>query len=149
MTDVSPQMKLLEELLSGQRLAVLSTHSKGQPYSNLVAFAATQGLKDILFATTRATRKFDNITEDSRVAMLIDNRSNQVEDFHDAAAVTATGTAEELKGENREKYVEIYLNKHPYMKEFVMSPTCALLRVTVDKYYLVTQFQKVMVLSPK
>lgn len=149
MTDVSPHMKRLEELLAGQRLAVLSTHSKGQPYSSLVAFASTQGLKHLLFATTRATRKFDNITEDSRVAMLIDNRSNQVEDFHDAAAVTATGTAEELKGKDREKYLEIYLNKHPYMKEFVMSPTCALLRVTVDKYYLVTQFQKVMLLSPK
>jgi len=33
--------QVLRELLSNQRLAVLSTHNSGQPYASLVAFACS------------------------------------------------------------------------------------------------------------
>jgi hypothetical protein len=50
----------------------------------------------LFFATTRAKRKYANLSIDSRVAMLIDNRSNIPSDFPFAMGVTATGRAEEL-----------------------------------------------------
>jgi len=87
-------MQQLKTLLARQRLAVLATHWSGQPYSSLVSFAATADLKDILFATTRATRKYPNLSADARVALLIDNRSNKESDIQKAVAVTATGNAE-------------------------------------------------------
>jgi heme iron utilization protein len=79
--------------LTSQPLAVLSTHQAGQPYSNLIAFAATPDLESIFFATTRATRKFANLMADPRVALLIDNRANQEADFAEAAALTVLGSA--------------------------------------------------------
>ncbi len=88
--------RLLKDLLSSQPLAVLATQSNGQPYGNLVAFAATEDLKSLLFATVRNTRKFSNITTDPRVAMVMDSRTNQRIDFRRAVAVTATGIAEEV-----------------------------------------------------
>lgn len=130
------------DLLKSQKLAVLSTHRKGQPYASLVVFAATDDLKQILFATTRATRKYDNIMQDPRVALLIDSRTNMNADVHGAIAVTATGKAEEVK--DKEAFLKIYLSKHPHLKDFVHSPTCALLRVKVDTYYMVSKFQKVL-----
>lgn len=130
------------DLLKSQKLAVLSTHRKGQPYASLVVFAATDDLKQILFATTRATRKYDNIMQDPRVALLIDSRTNMNADVHGAIAVTATGKAEEVK--EKEAFLKIYLSKHPHLKDFVHSPTCALLRVKVDTYYMVSKFQKVL-----
>ena len=78
--------KLLNDLFSSQPLAVLATQGKGQPYGNLVAFAATDDLKSLLFATARATRKYANITTDPRVAMVIDSRTNQKTDFQRAVA---------------------------------------------------------------
>ena len=70
--------EILLELFSSQKLAVLGTHQSGQPYGSLVAFAATADLKNLVFATTRATRKFANLQADSRVSMVLDNRSNRV-----------------------------------------------------------------------
>jgi nitroimidazol reductase NimA-like FMN-containing flavoprotein (pyridoxamine 5'-phosphate oxidase superfamily) len=49
--------ELLAELFDSQRSAVLATQGGGQPYCSLMAFAATGDLRDLLFATLRATRK--------------------------------------------------------------------------------------------
>jgi nitroimidazol reductase NimA-like FMN-containing flavoprotein (pyridoxamine 5'-phosphate oxidase superfamily) len=133
----------LKDLLDQQKLAVLGTHREGQPYGSLVSFAATPDMKQILFATTRSTRKYENLTADARVSLLIDNRSNQDSDIHEATAVTATGRADELDEADRERFLELYLDKHPYLRDFVNSPTCALLRVRVETYYLVNRFQEV------
>jgi hypothetical protein len=44
--EKSPQLKeFLKDLFPSQRLAVLATQSKEQPYGNLVAFVATDDLK--------------------------------------------------------------------------------------------------------
>jgi len=142
--DGSELRKAIKGLLTSQQLAVLATQGGGQPYSSLVAFAATDDLKHLLFATTRTTRKFANLSAESRVAMLVDSRSNQDSDFHNAIAVTAMGTAREVDDREREHFLKLYLRKHPYLQEFIGSPTCALLRVRVDKYYMVSRFQNVM-----
>jgi len=65
----------LKPLLKTQRLAVLATHREGQPYGSLVSFASTQDAKHILFATTRATRKYADLRADPRVAIVIDDRT--------------------------------------------------------------------------
>ena len=53
----------------------------GQPYCNLIAIAATGDFGHLVFATTRATRKYADLMADSRVAVLVDNRQNDVSDF--------------------------------------------------------------------
>ena len=133
----------LKDLLDSQKLAVLGTHREGQPYGSLVSFVATEDMKQLLFATTRSTRKYENLTADARVSLLMDNRSNQDSDIHEATAVTATGRAEELEEADKERFLRLYLERHPYLKDFVNSPTCALLRVRVETYYLVNRFQEV------
>ncbi len=141
--------EFLKDLFSSQRLAVLATQSRGRPYGNLVAFMATDDLKHLLFATTRATRKFVNISKNPKVAMVVDNRSNEESDFHQAAAVTATGVVKEVVGPEKEVFQKLYLSKHPYLKDFVSSPTCALLKVEVETYTIVNRFQNVMELHIK
>ena len=144
MKDTERLKELLGDLLRSQKLAVLATHDKGQPYASLVAFAETEDLKRFLFATTRTTRKYANLSADSRVAMLVDSRSNQDSDIHSARAVTATGRVEEVFEDQKDRFLEIYLEKHPHMKDFVHAPTCALLQLRVKTYYLVSKFQKVI-----
>ena len=149
LSDEEDLKALIRELFSSQRLAVLGTQCEGQPYANLVAFVASDDLKCIFFATARATRKFANISADSRVTMLIDNRSNRDSDFSQAAAVTATGRAEEVAEPEREEVLANYSAKHPMLEEFVRSPSCAILRIQVESYYLVRRFQNVMELHVK
>jgi nitroimidazol reductase NimA-like FMN-containing flavoprotein (pyridoxamine 5'-phosphate oxidase superfamily) len=98
----------------------------------------------LLFATTRTTRKYANLLRNPKVAMVIDNRTNQPTDFHTAIAVTATGAVEEVRDPERIRLLRRYLSKHPYLKEFATSLTCALLKMEVDTYFVVSKFQNVM-----
>lgn len=145
----SKSEQVLQDLFASQRLAVLATKANGQPYSSLVAFAATDDLKQLIFATMRATRKYANLAADSRVSMLVDNRSNRPSDFRKAVAVTALGRAEEVQEPEKEHLMKIYLKKHPQLEEFVRSPSCALIKVDIEKYYMVRRFQNVMELHAK
>jgi nitroimidazol reductase NimA-like FMN-containing flavoprotein (pyridoxamine 5'-phosphate oxidase superfamily) len=137
----------LHELLEDQRLAVISTRTGDQPYSNLICFAASNDLRHILFATTRATRKYANLMKESQIALLVDNRSHGLTDPFRALALTALGKAVELKGAESAKARGIYIARHPHLQEFVSSPSTALFRMNVEKYILVRRFQDVIELQ--
>jgi nitroimidazol reductase NimA-like FMN-containing flavoprotein (pyridoxamine 5'-phosphate oxidase superfamily) len=132
-------------LLSGQRLATLSTCSaEGHPYASLIAFDAESDLSGVVFATSRATRKFANLAGNARAALLIENSRNLKSDIYEAMAVTVLGVATELTAPPLDAAVERYIRKHPHLAKFVQAPSTAVLRLTVDVYYLVNRFQKVM-----
>lgn len=145
----SELLPVIEALFLTQRFAVLSTQGDGAPYGNLVAFASADRLTKLIFVTPRATRKFSNILSEPRVALVIDNRSNDSSDFSDAIAVTATGRAFESDSNERERLLDVYLAKHPHLKEFARSPSCAIVSIDVDVYYSVYGFQNVIELHFK
>lgn len=134
----------LRELLSSQPLAVLSTQDRGQPHASLVAFAATGDLREVLFATPRATRKYAYLTSDNRAALLVDNRSNTPADFHSATAATVKGRVDEIPHEDKDRFLGPYLARHPHLTEFVRAPSCALMRLRVESYSIVRRFQEVV-----
>jgi nitroimidazol reductase NimA-like FMN-containing flavoprotein (pyridoxamine 5'-phosphate oxidase superfamily) len=142
--DLTKVKRDLKKLLESQPLAVLATQSNGQPYASLVAFASSDDLKSLYFATTRATRKYANLSGDSRVAVLVDNRSNKASDFRWAMAATATGKAKEVISRRRKSALDLYLTKHPHLKDFVHSPTCALCEIKIQTFFVVTRFQNVV-----
>ena len=135
---------ILHALCLDQPLAVLATASATAPYASLVAIAMTPDLRRVYFATPRATRKAANLAGNRQVALLLDNRSNQLTDFTRAAAATVIGTAEELCGANRVSGLAFYLERHPHLADFTASPGTVLFVVTVTRISLVTRFQQVM-----
>ena len=136
-------LALLRELFESQRSAALATQQEGQPYLSLMAFAATPDLKEIILATERKTRKYANLLAEPRVAFLIDNRSNIPADTDEAVAVTVLGQAAEARPGERARLRSLFLAKHPHLESFVTSPTCALITVRVDTYFVVQHFQEV------
>ena len=142
-TTVDMQRRI-GDLFETQALAVVATHNRQQPYASLVAFYAPKDLAHIFFVTPKATRKFANLIKDARVAVLVNSSRNAPEDFHQAISVTATGSATEATGPEYNQVLVQYLKKHPHLEEFARSPTCALIEVKVNVYYLVRNFQNVM-----
>ena len=134
----------LRILFDRQRLGVLSTQRRNRPYASLVAFAVTDDLKSFVFATPRSTRKYANMMASSRAAMLIDNRSNRTSDFRKAMAVTAVGTVRELRKSSRSQLIRLYTDKHAHLKDFVGSPTCAVLCLEAKTLHIVDRFQHVI-----
>jgi nitroimidazol reductase NimA-like FMN-containing flavoprotein (pyridoxamine 5'-phosphate oxidase superfamily) len=141
--DLPSPRALVSGMLHTQRFAVLGTCGDGNPLCSLVAFAEADDLKTLLFATRLATRKYSHIRLNPAVSLLIDTRTNSTADFRNAAAVTAIGTAVEVTAEERDGYVEKYLEKNPELEDFVGSPECGLIKVEVKTYRVVTRFQQV------
>ena len=137
----------IRNLLAAQKFAVLSTQEQDHPYLSLVAFTETGDLRTILFATTRATRKYRNISSKAGVALLVDNRSNEAADIREAMALTIIGTAREVGESEKEELDWVYLEKQPHMREFLSSPSTALIKVDVGSYLLVSRFQNVAILN--
>lgn len=137
--DIASQIR---ELLKSQKLAVLATQGDGQPYTSLMAYAFTDDLKYILLATADSTRKHDNIAEESRVALLVDNRSNRSDDFEKATALTIIGQACNIELEQKEKLFALYLNRHPSLKLFLESSSTVFVTIKVQSYLLVSRFEE-------
>ena len=135
---------LLSRLFANQQLGVLATELEGQPYSNLVAFAATEDLKSLVFVTNRNTSKYANVISNPKVAMMVDSRTNKQSDFNSAVAVTILGTAVEVAGNERDRLLELYIAKHPHLADFVSLPYQALMRITASGF-IVASFDSVQV----
>ena len=136
-------------LLTGEGLGVLATTDPdGHPYASLIAFAGNSAKTELYFVTPRATRKFANLTHEPRVALLVNNSTNQPVDFHEAVAATVLGNARLLDDENRTRFLDIYLEKHPYLKQFATSPSCAMFAIEITGITMVQKFQSVSELKP-
>ncbi len=139
--DIRP---VLRGLLQSQRFAVLATDDHGQPFASLMAFAATDDLRHLVVLTERTTRKYANLQSNPRVALLIDDRENKGSDTVDSVVVTAIGEAQELNRDVGAPLLELFLARHPYLAAFAASPSCAIVRVKLSSYQLVSRFQQVV-----
>jgi len=142
-------LQMLRELFAAQRSVVLATTENGQSYLSLMTFANTSDLQYLLVATYRVTRKYRNIEADPRVALLVDNRSNQPSDIEQSMAVTVLGRAQEVGATEKNQFLRIYLAKHPHMEKFVSSPECVLIKVKVERYFVVSNFQEIKEVVPR
>lgn len=140
LADIKSKIKAL---FNSQRFAVLATDEQGQPYVSLMAFAATDNIEQLVIVTERETRKYNNMKSNPRVAILIDNRTNEELDTEEAVVVAAMGEAEEVDGEERSDLLELYVARHPYLEGFARSLSCAIVRVRVKSYKVVERFQEV------
>jgi len=140
------ELEKLESLLQSQRFAVLATQGEIEPYQNLIAFINTKDLKQIIFATSKNTKKYDNIINNSRISILIDNRVNKPDDIKKALVVTIVGIADVLK-HDLDFYKNLFLKKHPYLADFINLHDTVLINLNVEKYLLVDHFENFKVIK--
>ena len=134
----------IRALVRGEPYAVLSTQGEGQPYASIVAFAMTEDFRAAVFATPRATRKYRLLTGCDRVALLMDNRCKHPDNMMQVEAVTATGRAVPVeRGESFERWSRLLVARHPHLAGFVASPSVALFRVEIVRFFHVERFQEV------
>ena len=134
---------LVRRTLESQNLGVLATLDKKNPYENLVAFISSEDLKYIFFTTAVYTRKYANLKNHPSVSFMVDTRSNSAKDFHECVAITALGDARETVRDEHHASLQLYLEKHPYLEDFVRSPSTRIFRIRVKKYVVVSEFQNV------
>jgi nitroimidazol reductase NimA-like FMN-containing flavoprotein (pyridoxamine 5'-phosphate oxidase superfamily) len=139
-----PARERIRRLLASQPYAVLCTQSESQPYGSLIAFAASEDLRILVFATPVATRKYRLLTECPNVAVLFDSRSSSPDAMMEIEAATATGHARVVPpGPEFDRCAPLLTARHPHLRPFVAAPSTALVRVEVVRYFHVCRFQEV------
>ncbi len=140
----APVKDRLQILNKKERYAVLATDSGGQPYTSLIAYALTEDLKGVVFATPKNTRKYKNILRNPRVSVLIDSRANSGGDYLSIESVTVVGTARSLrKGRKWNESAAVLIKKHLQLSDFITSSTTAIIHIDVTHHIHVDHFQRI------
>ncbi|MBY8997944.1 MAG: pyridoxamine 5'-phosphate oxidase family protein [Candidatus Thorarchaeota archaeon] len=143
--DLNPEVKKrIDKVLKSQSIAVLGTSKDDEPYSSLVGFVMTDDLRELVFATMRQRLKYRNMLANPRVTFMIDDRNEQNNDFNETTSITIVGSAEDVKAKEREEYASLLVKRHPVLSDFVSSPDCAVIRVAIDKIFVVSDFESVV-----
>lgn len=141
MTDKVREVDAVRDLLETQGRGVLATAGEGGSHASLMMFAAQEGGRGLIFATMRATRKFENLRQDPRAAILIDNRTEVGGESGKIMTVTARGEVRECDEAERPGLAASLVERHPSLGEFVREEGCAVMVLEVDHYRVVGRFR--------
>jgi len=137
MDKVNAIKTYIEEIFKNSRFAVLATEGDGQPHASLIAVTPMNGFRKLIFATYRNTRKYHNLTQNGKVAVLVESidisSSGQKESF----VLTAFGHVEDIETDEKNMVLEAHLERHPGLLSFMQSEDCSLVRIKVDTYQVV------------
>lgn len=147
MVDKELNFSVIKKTLNAQLFGVLATKGEEYPYATLIGFAMNDECNTLVFATIRDTRKFNNLYKNPKVSFLVDSSTNSNTDIKDAVAVTILGEAHEIKDNDYLKYQSILLRKHPYLREFIVAPNCALIAINIERFIMVNNLQNVIEIS--
>jgi nitroimidazol reductase NimA-like FMN-containing flavoprotein (pyridoxamine 5'-phosphate oxidase superfamily) len=117
--------------------AVLTTEGNGQPHACFIAITPMDDFTSLIFVTYRNTRKYNNLKNNNKVAVLFENRSTISNNQPDIIVLTAFGFAEELDSSIHSTALNTHLLKHPDLESFILSVDTALFKVIVTDYEII------------
>lgn len=140
----------IKNILNQEDFCVLASASENQCHTSLISFVASEDLSKIVFATPIKTKKYDYIKDNTAVSLLFDTRSKGISNINDLVALNVNGKAKILKGsQDIDLWSKLLIEKHQYLKDFIVANTSALILIEIEKYSYVTSFQKVSELKIK
>ena len=144
------KIKKIIKLVREQFFFILCTQGEGQPYGSLIAYAFQDDLKKFFFATSKNTRKYKLLSKCPKVAVVIDGRCKNQDEFMKIDVLTATGNAMQLAKTEKDfkKDISLLKNRHPYLNKFLESNNTVLFCLDVENYIYVTHFQEVFKWKP-
>jgi nitroimidazol reductase NimA-like FMN-containing flavoprotein (pyridoxamine 5'-phosphate oxidase superfamily) len=127
----------IEAVLKTSGFAVLATDGNGQPHASLIAITPFGNFRQIIFATYRDTLKYRNLSNNNKVAVLIESGVINIKGLNQSVVLTIIGHTEEVSVEENEAAYQAHLKRHPEMESFMLSSDCTLFLVIAQSYQLV------------
>jgi nitroimidazol reductase NimA-like FMN-containing flavoprotein (pyridoxamine 5'-phosphate oxidase superfamily) len=122
---------------------VLATAGKPYPYTSLIAYTASDDLRNIYFATSKATHKYVYLKNDPHVSFLISTQTNAVHDIQTAYAITVLGGVREIEKDHRPDIAACLVDRFPSLDSFFRDPSSAIMTIDVHLYRVVNDFETV------
>jgi len=135
MNKQSEIKEYIQGVLKVSRFAVLATEGDGQPHASLIAITPYGRFRQLIFATYRNTLKYQNLTNNNKVAVLFESGDIIFNGLHKRIVLTIIGHAEEISRDGIA--FQAHLKEHPEMESFMLSSDCALFVVIARSYQVV------------
>jgi heme iron utilization protein len=126
MSRLSVIKTYIEDIFKIRRFAVLATEGDGQPHASLIAVTPMEGFRKLIFATYRNTRKYSNLANNGKVAVLVESININRSGLQESIVLTAFGHVEEIKDGEENIVFEAHLERHPELLAFMKSEDCSL-----------------------
>ena len=137
MNNLKPSREYIEDVLNLNKFAVLATEGNGQPHASLIAITPFESFRQLIFATYRNTLKYRNLTQNGKVAVLIESDDVNTKGLRGNVVLTIIGHTKEISISENEAAYQAHLKRHPEMESFMHSSDCALIMVNTLSYQVV------------
>ena len=128
-------LEQMKALTKERSMCVLATIAGTKPYCSLMAYVADESCEEIYMVTHRKTQKYQNLSENPAVSLLIDTREEAPRT--QTRALTVEGTFHRIKdGTKKIKVKETLLKIHPHLKNFCDHPDAELICIKINAFLL-------------
>lgn len=127
----------IEAVIRTSGFAVLATEGDGQPHMSLIAITPFGNFRHIIFATYRNTLKYRNLSNNNKVAVLIEGEYFNLKGLKENIVLSIIGQTEEIIIARNEALFQAHLKRHPEMESFMRSSDCVLIQVIAQSYQVV------------
>ena len=131
-------LKKMKALAKEKDICVLATVAGIEPHCSLMAYVTDDDCTEIYMVSYTDTHKFKNMTENSLVSLMIDTRHESASpQLPRTKALTISGVFERLVEEEKKAFVrKKFLERHPYLKEFINQPHAEPFVIKVSSFLL-------------
>ena len=136
-------MQILDNLIQSSYLCVLATSDGFKPHASLMHYFLDHAAMKFYFLSPAGSRKNRNLTQCAHVSMVIDQRDQGI-------SATIEGVYSPItKAQTAEAITNLFILRHPQLKEFALRPDTVLIRIearsgmltTVDGETFTTKFR--------
>jgi nitroimidazol reductase NimA-like FMN-containing flavoprotein (pyridoxamine 5'-phosphate oxidase superfamily) len=127
----------MKKLVKEKDLCVLATVSGSRPHCSLMAYVADEDCRKIYMVTLRDTKKFQNLTQNPAVSLLIDTREEDAGPQRSRAkALTVNGIFQEVERRKQEQVRSLLLERHPHLRDLMGKETAEIFSVRIESLQL-------------
>jgi len=118
-------------------ICVLATVSGSRPHCSLMAYVADEDCREIYMVSLRDTKKFQNLTQNPAVSLLIDTREEDAGPRKSQAkALTVNGMFQGVEGGKQERVRSRILERHPHLKGLIGQERAEIFSVRIESMQL-------------
>ncbi len=139
--------KKIRDLIQAKDTCVLATVSGNIPHCSLMAYLPGEECREIYMITQKKTKKYENLTQNPQVSLLMDTREkDHGPRRNQAKALTLNGQFQRITDEGQKNSIRSrFLKKHAHLKKLINHPdaeifyvrvsSCQLLEGAMDSYF--------------
>lgn len=121
---------------------VLATASENHPHCSLMAYVASPDSKKLYLVTSRSTRKYNNISRNPKISLLMDTRGSAGA-RSDTMALTIDGQCASMaEGAEKQTVLQRFRDQHPNLTSLLDHPDMDILEVVVETALLLIGAQE-------